>query len=343
MAEKKASVTYGSIMRDLKARKFAPIYILGGQESYYIDKISDYLAQNVLRPEERDFNQTIVYGLDVTSSQIIDMALRYPMMAEHQVIIVKESQSMKDTDLLEKYFAKPQRSTILVFCHKNAKLDTKKKIYSIARKNGAVIFDGKKLYDRELPGFIDTYLKTKSATIEPKAAQMIADHVGSDLNRLISELDKIIISLPENDRRITAETVEEEVGVSKDFNVFELQKALAQKDIFKANEIIKYFNKNPRAYPVFRVLPQLFSFFQNLLIVDLMPNRNNQNEVALKLGLRGGWAAWDYMSGQRNYRAEKLIQIIRKFREIDAKSKGIGNPNTDGGELLRELLFFILH
>ena len=343
MAEKNVSITYGTIMRDLKTRKFAPIYILGGQESYYIDKISDYLAQNVLQPEERDFNQTIVYGPDVTSAQVADLALRYPMMSEHQVIIVKESQTLKNLDPLQKYFEKPQKATILVFCHKNGKLDLKKKIYSVARKAGAVIFEGKKLYDRDLPGFIDTYLKLKGVTIEPKASQMVGDHVGSDLNRLTSELDKLMISLPKDEKRITADLVEKEVGVSKDFNIFELQKALAKKEIFKVNEIVTYFNKNPKSYPIYRLLPQLFSYFQNLLIVEYMPNRNNQNEVAAKLGLRGGWAAGDYMTGLRYYSLQKVILILEKIRDTDAKSKGIGNPNTDGGELLRELIFFILH
>jgi DNA polymerase-3 subunit delta len=343
MAEKNLSITYGTVMRDLKTRKFAPIYILGGQESYYIDKISDYLAQNVLQPEERDFNQTIVYGADVTSAQVADMALRYPMMSEHQVIIVKESQTLKNLDPLQKYFEKPQKSTILVFCHKNGKLDLKKKIYSVARKAGAVIFEGKKLYDRDLPGFIDTYLKLKGVTIEPKASQMVGDHVGSDLSRLTSELDKLLISLPKDEKRITADLVEKEVGVSKDFNIFELQKALAKKEIFKVNEIVTYFNKNPKSYPIYRLLPQLFSYFQNLLIVEYMPNRNNQNEVAAKLGLRGGWAAGDYMTGLRYYSLQKVILILEKIRDTDAKSKGIGNPNTDGGELLRELIFFILH
>lgn len=343
MAEKNVSITYGTIMRDLKTRKFAPIYILGGQESYYIDKISDYLAQNVLQPEERDFNQTIVYGPDVTSAQVADLALRYPMMSEHQVIIVKESQTLKNLDPLQKYFEKPQKATILVFCHKNGKLDLKKKIYSVARKAGAVIFEGKKLYDRDLPGFIDTYLKLKGVTIEPKASQMVGDHVGSDLSRLTSELDKLMISLPKDEKRITADLVEKEVGVSKDFNIFELQKALAKKEIFKVNEIVTYFNKNPKSYPIYRLLPQLFSYFQNLLIVEYMPNRNNQNEVAAKLGLRGGWAAGDYMTGLRYYSLQKVILILEKIRDTDAKSKGIGNPNTDGGELLRELIFFILH
>ncbi len=343
MAEKNVSITYGTIMRDLKTRKFAPIYILGGQESYYIDKISDYLAQNVLQPEERDFNQTIVYGPDVTSAQVADLALRYPMMSEHQVIIVKESQTLKNLDPLQKYFEKPQKATILVFCHKNGKLDLKKKIYSVARKAGAVIFEGKKLYDRDLPGFIDTYLKLKGVTIEPKASQMVGDHVGSDLSRLTSELDKLMISLSKDEKRITADLVEKEVGVSKDFNIFELQKALAKKEIFKVNEIVTYFNKNPKSYPIYRLLPQLFSYFQNLLIVEYMPNRNNQNEVAAKLGLRGGWAAGDYMTGLRYYSLQKVILILEKIRDTDAKSKGIGNPNTDGGELLRELIFFILH
>ena len=344
MPEKKNTGTsYETIMRDLKARNFSPIYILMGEESYYIDKISDYIADNVLKPEERDFNQTIVFGSDVSASQIVDSAKAFPMMAEKRVVIVKESQNLKGTEPLEKYFKNPVPSTVLVFCHKNGRIDKRKKIIPAAQAGGAVIFESKKLYERELPGFIETYLRQHQATVEQKAAQMIADHVGADLNRLTSELDKVLISLPASDRRVTPDVVEKEIGVSKDFNAFELRNAIVQRDIYKANLIIKYFDNNPKAGSLFSFLPMLFSYFENLMIAFYSPNKNNENAVAEFLELRNGWAARDYLTGMRNYSGMKTMQIISKIREIDAKSKGLDNPNTPPGELMKELIFFILH
>ena len=343
MPEKKAEITYGSLMKDLKARHFSPIYILEGDESYYIDKISNYIADNVLSKEQRDFNQTIVFGADISAAQIIDQALSYPVMAEYQVIIVKESQNIRGLDLFEKYFAKPSKTSILVFCHKNGFVDHRKKMYSTAVAAGGVIFESKKLRDRDLPGFIETYLHSKNVTIEPKASQMIADHIGADLNRLTSELDKLLISFSENDRRVTPDIVEREIGVSKDFNGFELKNAIINKDVFKANQIVKYFDSNPKAGSVYSFLPLLFSYFQNLIIAYYAPNNQNPNSVASFLNLRSPWAARDYITGMKYYHGNKTMQIIEKMRELDAKSKGINNPNTDAGQLMKELIYFILH
>ena len=258
-------------------------------------------------------------------------------------VIVKESQNLKGTEPLEKYFKNPVPSTVLVFCHKNGSIDKRKKIIPAAQAGGAVIFESKKLYERELPGFIETYLRQHQATVEQKAAQMIADHVGADLNRLTSELDKVLISLPASDRRVTPDVVEKEIGVSKDFNAFELRNAIVQRDIYKANLIIKYFDNNPKAGSLFSFLPMLFSYFENLMIAFYSPNKNNENAVAEFLELRNGWAARDYLTGMRNYSGMKTMQIISKIREIDAKSKGLDNPNTPPGELMKELIFFILH
>jgi DNA polymerase-3 subunit delta len=343
MPEKKAEITYGALMKDLKARHFSPIYILEGDESYYIDKISNYIADNVLSKEQRDFNQTIVFGADISAAQIIDQALSYPVMAEYQVIIVKESQNIRGSDLFEKYFAKPSKTSILVFCHKNGFVDHRKKMYSTAVAAGGIIFESKKLRDRDLPGFIETYLHTNNVTIEPKASQMIADHIGADLNRLTSELDKLLISFSENDRRVTPDIVEQEIGVSKDFNGFELKNAIINKDVFKANQIVKYFDSNPKAGSVYSFLPLLFSYFQNLIIAYYAPNNQNPNSVASFLNLRSPWAARDYITGMKYYPGNKTMQIIEKMRELDAKSKGINNPNTDAGQLMKELIYFILH
>ena len=344
MPEKKNTGTsYETIMRDLKARHFSPIYILMGDESYYIDKISDYIAEHVLRQEERDFNQTVVFGSDISASQIVDSAKAFPMMAEKRVVIVKEAQNLKGTEPLVKYFKQPVLSTVLVLCHKNGSIDKRKKIIPAAQVGGAVIFESKKLYERELPGFITSYFMQHEITVEQKAAQMIADHVGADLHRLASELDKILISFSEVDRMVTPEIVEKEIGVSKDFNAFELRSAIIQRDIYKANLITKYFDNNPKAGSLFSFLPMLFSYFENLMIAFYSPNRSNENVLAQFLELRNGWAAKDYLTGLRNYSGMKTMQIISKIREIDAKSKGLDNPNTASSELMKELIFFILH
>ena len=342
MAEAK-SVTFDSIMRDLEARKFAPIYYLMGDEPYYIDKIADYIAEHVLQPEERDFNQTVLFGADVTASQIADAARRYPMMSEYQVLIVKEAQNVKNTDALEKYFKAPMASTILVMCHKNGTIDGRKKEYVKAITATGILFESKKLRDRDLPVFIENYLRKRQVSIDPKSTQMIADNIGADLSRLTGELDKVILSLPEQDRRVTPQVVEDQIGVSKEFNGFELRDAIVNRDVYKANQIIKYFDENPKAGSIYSFLPMLFNFFQNLMISYYAPNNKSQEGVAEWLELRSPWAAKDYMKGMKNYSGMKVMQIITKIREIDAKSKGLDNPNTPPGELMKELIFYILH
>ena len=338
----KQGVTFQTIMQDLKNRSFAPFYLLMGDESYYIDSISDYIASHVLSPEESDFNQTICFGSDVTAVQVADMARRYPMMAEYQVIIVKEAQNIRSLEALEKYLKNPVKSTILVWCHKNGKIDARKKVIGVAQSVG-VVFESKKLRDYQLPDFIQNYLKPKKISIDPKSCQMIADYIGADLSRIVSELDKILIYLPEDDRRITPEVVEKEVGVSKDFNAFELRNAIVSKDVFKANQIIKYFENNPKAGSLYSFLPLLFSFFQNLMIVHYTPNKSSEQDIARALDLKSAWGSKDFITGLRNYSARKTMEIISKIREVDGKSKGLDNPNTGAGELMKELIFFILH
>ena len=342
MAETK-NVSYESIMRDLESRKYAPVYYLMGDEPYYIDKICDYIAEHVLTPDERDFNQTVFFGADITASQVADAARRYPMMAERQVVIVKEAQNIKNTDALEKYMKQPQASTILVICHKNGKIDGRKKEYVKAVQQAGVLFESTKLKDSQLPAFIEKYLRQREVSIDPKSTQLIAEFIGADLSRLTGELDKVLISLPANDRRVTPQVVEEQIGVSKDFNGYELRDAIVNRNIYKANQIISYFDKNPKAGSVYSILPLLFSYFQNLMIAFYAPQRNSQEGVAEWLELKSKWIAKEYMTGMRNYSGRKVMQIIDKIREIDAKSKGLDNPNTPPGELMKELIFYILH
>lgn len=343
MAEKKATVTFDAIMRDLKSGKYAPVYILMGDESYYIDRITDYIAENVLEPDDRDFNQTVVFGADTTAAQVVDMAKGYPVMpAAHRVVIVKEAQRLKSLDALERYFEKPLASTLLVIAYKNGTIDRRKKVVGKAEAVG-VVFESKKKRDYELPAFIETYLKKNHVAIDPKSAAMIAEHIGADLSRLISELDKVMISLPDDNRRVTPDIVEREIGVSKEFNIFELKTAIIERNVFKANQIVKYFDKNPKAGSLFSCLPLLYTFFQNLMVAFYAPDKNNDNNLAAFLELKSVWALKDYRVGMRNFSAMKTLQILAKIRETDAKSKGLDSLNTSTDDLMRELIFFILH
>lgn len=343
MAEKISSVSFESVMRDMKAGKFSPVYLLMGEEAYYIDLISDFIAEHALKPEERDFNQRIVFASDVSAAQIADMARNYPVMSERQVIIVKEAQNIKKWEQLEKYLEKPAKTTILVVCYKNGVVDGKKKILSLFKAAG-VVFESKKKREYELPAFIETYLRQRTkVAIENKAAQMMADFIGADLSRLVGELDKLILSLSESETRITSQIIEQRIGISKDFNAFELRNAIATKNVKKANMIVDYFDSNPKTGGAFVLVPIIFSFFQNLMLAYYAPNRTNDAEVAKWLDLRSAWAAKDYMIGIKNYSGMKVMQIIEKIRDTDSKIKGIGNTNTSTGELLKELIFFIMH
>ena len=338
-----AAVTYESVMHDLKARDFKPIYYLMAYESYYIDKITDWIAENVLQPEEKDFNQTVLFGSDVNASQIVDAAKRYPMMSEYQVIIVKEAQNVKNVEPIEKYLKAPMSSTILVMCHKNGTIDGRKREYVKAIQQAGVLFESKKLRERDLPSFIEQYLKAREASIDPKSTQMIADAIGADLSRLTGELDKVLLSLPESDRRVTPQVVEDQIGVSKDYNAFEFRDAIVNRNILKANQIIKYFDENPKAGGLYALLPMMFSYFQNLMLSYYCPQKGSQEALAQWLDMKSPWGARDYITGMRNYSGMKVMQIISKIREIDAKSKGLDNPNTAPGELMKELIFFTLH
>jgi len=342
MAEKRTALGPEAIIKDIKARNFSPVYVLMGEESYYIDRIANLLEETVLQPHERDFNQDILFGVDTSGVQVADLCKAYPMMAERRLVVVKEAQGMKQPDALARYLEHPVQTTILVLCHKNGTIDRRKKLLARAEAIG-VVFESKKKRDYELPAFIKGYLSTKKATVDDKAAIMIAEHIGSDLNRMTSELDKVLISLPQNDLRITPDIVERQIGVSKEFNGFELRNAIVNRDVFKANQIIQYFDKNPKAGSIFAFLPLLFSYFQNLLIAYYAPNKNNEAEVAKFLELKSVWGVKDFMMGMRNYSAMKAMHIIHKIREIDAKSKGLDNPNTPVGDLMKELIFFILH
>lgn len=334
-------VTYEEIVRNLKNRVYAPVYFLMGEEDYYIDRIADYIIDTVLNETEKEFNLTVTYGADTDVPNVINAAKRYPMMSEYQVVVVKEAQSLKRLDELAFYLQKPQKSTILVICYKHGSIDRRKKLAAEIEKNG-VLFESRKLKDSQLPGFISSYLKRRKVEIEPKASEMMAEFVGADLNRMAGELEKLILTLPASMRRITPEQIERNIGISKDYNNFELRNALVEKNVLKANKIIKYFEENPKNNPLQMTLAILFNFFSNLMLAYYAPEKSDQG-IAAQLGLKSPWQAKDYMLAMRRYSGVKVMQIIHAIRECDAKSKGIGNPSTPDRELLRDLIYFILH
>ena len=333
--------TYEEIARDLKNRIYKPVYYLMGEESYYIDRISEYIAQTVLNENEKEFNQTILYGADTDIATIINAAKRYPMMSKYQVVIVKEAQGVKNIDELSYYLQKPLESTILVLCHKHGVLDRRKKLAAEIEKVG-VLFESKKIKDAQLTGFITSYLKRKSIEIEPKASEMMAEFVGTDLSRMAGELEKLIITLPKGQKRITPEQIEQNIGISKDYNNYELRNALIIKDVFKANQIIKYFEENPKTNPLQMTLSVSFNFFSNLMLAYYAPEKSEQG-IAAQLGLKSPWQSKDYLAAMRKYSGVKVMQIIGEIRYCDAKSKGVGNSSLGDGELLRELVYKILH
>lgn len=333
--------TYEEIVRNLKNRVYAPVYFLMGEEDYYIDRISEYIMDTVLSDTEKEFNQTVVYGADTDIASVINTARRYPMMAEYQVVVVKEAQNLKNLDGLVYYLQKPLKSTILVFCYKHGTLDRRKKVTAEIEKAG-VLFESKRIKDAQLPGFISAYLKRKQVEIEPKASEMMAEFVGADLNRMAGELEKLIITLPKGVRRITPEQIERNIGISKDFNNFELRNALIAKDVFKANQIVKYFEENPKSNPLQLTLSVLFNFFANLMLAYYTPEKSDQG-IAAQLGLRSPWQAKDYVTAMHRYSGVKVMQIIGAIRTCDVKSKGMGNASATDGDLLRELVYMILH
>ncbi|MGL5957081.1 MAG: DNA polymerase III subunit delta [Phocaeicola sp.] len=334
-------LSYEEVVQDLKKKSYKPVYCLMGEESYYIDRIADYIGDSVLNEIEKEFNLTVLYGSEVDVSTITLAAKRYPMMSEHQVVIVKEAQSIKKIEELVYYVQKPLHSTILVLCYKNGTLDRRKKLASEVQKAG-VLFESKRLKEGQLPAFISTYLKRKGVEIEPKAIEMLADFVGTDLSRMAGELDKLIITLSSNARRITPAQIEENIGISKDYNNFELRNALVAKNVFKANQIVKYFNDNPRLNPLQMTLAILFNFYSNLMLAYYAPEKSEQG-VASQLGLKSPWQAREYISAMKSYSGVKVMQIIGEIRYCDAKSKGVGNSSLSHGELLKELVYKIIH
>ena len=341
MAKKDAN-QYLEILRDIRNKNFKPVYFLMGEESYFIDLITEAIIANALTDDERDFNQTIIYGADVANNGVVvNAAKRYPMMAPRQLVVVKEAQQIPNIEMLSYYLKQPLASTILVINHKHGTVKGKKILSEI--EQAGILYESKKLYDNQLPAFINNYVTDSGRTIEPKAMQMLADYIGSDLIRLTSELDKLRISMGEKNKRITPDDIERNVGVSKDYNNFELLNAIVTRDAHKANQIVNYFERNPKNNPLVVTISVLFGFFSNLLISYFAQDKSEQG-LMQELKLRSTFQARDYITAMRNYNAFKCIDIIALIRQYDARSKGIGaTANTSEGEMLREMVFKIMH
>jgi DNA polymerase-3 subunit delta len=338
-------LSFHEIIGNIRLKKFMPVYLFQGEESYFIDQLTDELIKNALDDSERDFNQIIFYGIETDVATIIDACRRYPMMAERQLIIVKEAQGMKgknnDIEDLMHYLKHPLSSTVLVINYKNGKLDGRKKLSSEIAKIG-IIYESKKLYENQVPTFISTYLQDKQIAIDPKASQLLTDYQGNDLSKLTNELDKLRILLPPNQQRITPEIIETNIGISKDFNNFELQKAIASKNILKANRIAFYFEQNPKNNPLVVTLSVLFNFFTNLMVCHYQTDKSKAN-LMRALGLRFDIQIADYLTALKNYKPVKTMNNISLIRKYDAKGKGIGNSSASGGQLLIELIYKLIH
>ena len=332
--------TVTSILSDLRNKKYFPVYFLMGDEPYYIDLISDYILENVLTEQEKEFNQTVFYGEDTDIRTIINTAKRFPMMADKQVIVVKEAKSLKKIDELLFYLQKPLDSTILVFCYKDGRLDMRRKISTEIAKKG-ILFESKKIRDYQVPDFIKSYLKTKQVMIEEKATRMLVDFLGESLTKIVNELDKLLITMPKNERVITPELIERNIGISKDYNSFELIDAIVKKDHLKAHRIVQYFKENTRNNPLPLTLSAFFYFFSNLMVYHYLPNKTQQ-AVASKLRVHPIQVN-NYQEAARNYSAMKTFQIISLLKHYDAKGKGVDAPPSQKDELLSELVLKILN
>jgi DNA polymerase III subunit delta len=328
------------ILSDLKKKNYRPVYFLTGEEPYFIDLISDYIESNVLDEAEKEFNQSVLYGKDITCLDIVSEAKRYPLMSDHLVVIVKEAQNIRDIEKLDSYISQPAPNTILVICYKYKTLDKRTSFAKKVDKN-ALLLDSKKLYDNQIPDWIINFLKEKNYRADEKALVLLTEYLGSNLSKIANELNKLMINLPIGGQ-ITTDHIEKFIGISKDYNVFELQSALGKKDVMKANKIINYFAANTKENPLVVIIGTLFSYFSKILTFHYLENKNDQKAVASALKVNPFFVK-DYMVAARNFDIRKTVEIVSILREYDAKSKGVENVSASEGDLMKEMIFKILH
>ncbi|MEO1261966.1 MAG: DNA polymerase III subunit delta [Bacteroidota bacterium] len=335
-------MTYQQLLTELKQKQFKPIYFLAGSESYFIDAISDYIENNALTESERSFNQVVLYGRDVDAISVIDNARRYPMMAQHQVVILKEAQEMKDLKGLEKYFEKPTPTTILVVCHKHKAFNKNSKFGKLVKAK-TVFFESSKLYDNQVPDFIVAQLRGHKLKVDPNTAGLIGEYLGTDLSLVVHELDKLALHLSPG-TEVTAEQVEKFIGISREYNIFELQKALAVKDMNKVARIIKNFISNAKRNPFIMITASLSNFFTKVYQMHFLKNQPDR-EIQTALKLRSSYALREYRAAMRHFPLRKTEEVISLLRQYDLKAKGVefNTVGKEDGALLKELIFKILH
>ncbi len=333
-------MTYQEILQELKNKKYSPVYFLMGEEPYFIDLLTNFIEENVLSEEEKTFNQIILYGKDTDVPGVIETSRRFPMMSSHQVVIVREAQSLAKIEDLIYYVDNPLASTILVINYKYKKLDKRKKLFKALEKKG-VILDSRRLYDDKIPAWINSYLGMHKKSIEPKAAMILTEFLGNDLGKIANELDKLVLILEDSDVKINPKHIEDNIGISKDYNNFELNNALAQRNVLKANRIVKYFESNPRANPITLSITSMYFFFSKLLNYHFLKDRSRRNVASvLKID---PYFVQDYERAAKNYNPSRTVRAISLLREFDLKSKGFGNVSVSHGDLLKELVFKIMH
>ncbi|MFZ4545832.1 MAG: DNA polymerase III subunit delta [Bacteroidales bacterium] len=336
--------TYFQLIKDLQKRSFANVYIFYGEEPFYIDELSDYLTEHALNNLEKELNQYILYGRDSSAAMVVNYCKQFPMVGEKQLVVLREAQDMdlkkeENLSLLLSYINRPQESTILVLCHKY-KAPPAKLLKALAASDKSVALESKRKYDNEMPAWITTQVKSSGYSISDKAANMLVEFLGNNLEKINNELGKLYINHPK-DKTITEEVIEKYIGISKDYNIFEFQKALAKKNVVKANQIAHHFALNPGENSIFKTIPMLFTFFSKVLLIHSLPDRSEANILSkAKLSF---FNKQDYLDACRNYNAKKVQDIIGWLRECNVRALGIENYSTDQGELLRELVFKILH
>jgi DNA polymerase III subunit delta len=335
----KGGASFESILGDLKNRIYSPVYLLYGDEPYFIDEISGYIEKNALSDLEKEFNQMVVYGKDTDVPTLISYARRFPMMSNYQVILVKEAQDIDKIEELQPYVENPVPSTILVISYKYDKIDKRKSFYKAVDKTG-VVFESVRMYDNKVPDWIHEYLGKRDYRISPKACFLLTEFLGTELGKIVNEISKLTINVPPGSE-ITEEYIEQNIGISKDYNVFELQKALGQNDAFKAQRIVRHFAANPKENPLVKIIPILYGYFSKLLIYHTLTDKS-KNNVAAALSINPFFVQ-DYQVAARNYSVARLVKVISVFREYDLKAKGVDNVSIPDGELMREMVYRILH
>lgn len=331
---------HSQIIKDIKQGKIAPVYLIGGDEAFFVDEVSQAIENDIIDEGEKSFNMDIFYGMESDPATVVSIARQYPMMAERRLVIIKEAQKVRDFGMIEDYISNPVESTTLLIAMKGKNFDARKNVFNPKKNSNIVLFNGKKIQDYKLSPWIINYVKSAGFSIDPLRAQILTDHLGNDISKLVNELGKLFINKKKGDS-ITADDIEQKIGISKDFTIFELQKAIGMKDFKKANQIVLYYANNLKSHPFPILSVNLFSYFNRLMLFYYSPDKSDAT-LAKVLGVNPFFVG-EYRTAAKNYSAMKVVEVISLIREYDMKSKGLNVGENDHGEWMKELLFKIMH